>query len=135
MSDPENIYRNSLHYIAPDNTHGSRGEDFHIAHHLRPGRHWAEYEAQVEAETQRYAAEGSVGFFEGPGQIEAYYRLLWRRDFTALARHFIVFGRPTISLDEAAVLLRARTLPLGVTTPSPKRVDVLLGRAASYLLG
>ncbi len=135
MLDPENIYRNSLHYLSPDNTHGSRGEDFHIAHHLKPGRHWAEYEAQVAAEAQRYANEGSVGYFEGPGQLETYYRLLWRRDFTALAQHFVFFGKPNISIDESAVLLRARTLPLGVTEPSPKRMDLLLGRVASHLLG
>lgn len=135
-TDPDNIYRNSLHYIAPDNAHGSRGEDFHIAHHLRPGRHWSEYASHVATDLTRYAEERAVGFLDGPGRIDTYYRLIWRRDFTGLADYFVLFGRPDFPSEEMAALLRARTLPLradGVEAARP--LDILLGRGASYLLG
>lgn len=137
ISDPDNIYRNSLHYIALDNTHGSRGEDFHIEHHLHPGRHWAEYGGNVSDNLTRYAAERAIGFLDGPGRIDMYYRMLWRGDFTSLAPYFIVFGQPGISSEEMAGLLRARTRPLGAAEDiqTSKTMDRWLGRRASYLLG
>jgi hypothetical protein len=136
ISDPNNVFRNSLHYIAPDNDHGSRGEDFHIEHHLHPGRHWSLYASDVSDQVVRYAAERAIGFLDGPGHISIYYRLLWRDDFARLAPYFVVFGQPKISQQEIAELLRARTRPIDAVTRSKllSRIDRLVGRVASYLL-
>jgi hypothetical protein len=135
VSRPTNIYTNSLHFIAPENLHGSRGEDFHIAHHLRPGHHWVEYRSEVDAEIERYESEGAVGFMDGADHVAAYYRLLWKRDFLGLAKYFVTFGRRKLSAVEMAELLRRRTRPLsGRRDNSRLKVDLMLGRCAGYLL-
>lgn len=133
-SDPTNIYTNSLHFIAADNSHGSRGEDFHIAHHLRPAHHWAKYASDVAREMWKYGIEGGVGFLDGPDHVTAYYRLLWKRDFVGLARYFVPLGSKQMTRDEMADLLRQRTRPMGTHRTGPETLDVLLGRGAGYLL-
>ena len=135
VSRPDNIYVNSLHFIAPDNLHGSRGEDFHIAHHLRPARHWTEYPSELGGEIERYEAEGAVGFMDGTGHIAAYYRLLWKRDFLGLAQYFVTFGPCKLSAAEMAELLRRRTRPLSCRSDKAELdVDLMLGCCAGYLL-
>lgn len=135
VSRPINIYTNSLHFIAPDNLHGSRGEDFHIAHHLRPAHHWTEYQSELGREVERYDTEGAVGFMDGPGHIAVYYRLLWKRDFEGLAQYFVTFGPNKKSAIEMAELLRIRTRPLsGRNDKAGLKLDLMLGRCAGYLL-
>lgn len=131
---PENIYTNSLHFIAPDNDHGSRGEDFHIAHHLRPAQHWSEYQGEVASEMERYGSEGAIGFLDGPGRISDYFRLLWRRDFERLADYFVPLGGRVMSSSEMAELLRARTKPLSSVRTGTTKWDLLMGRVGGYLL-
>jgi hypothetical protein len=136
VSEPANIYRNSLHYINSDNFHATLGEDPHIEHHLHPGRHWSTYIQAVELDLVRYASEEAVGFLDGPGRVEEYYRLLWAAKYRDLAKMFIVFGRDNASLDEVASLLEARTRPVGGAEMSGamKRLDSHLGRVAGLLL-
>jgi hypothetical protein len=134
VSRPNNIYTNSLHFIAPDNLHGSRGEDFHIAHHLRSAHHWTNYQSEVGDEIAQYEAEGAVGFIDGADHVSEYYRLLWRRDFVGLAKYFVPLGGRQMSAVEMAELLRARTRPLSSRRKTWLAWDLLLGRCAGYLL-
>lgn len=135
VSRPINIYTNSLHFIAPDNLHGSRGEDFHIAHHLRPAHHWTEYQSELGGEIERYEAEEAVGFMDGADHVAAYYRLLWKRDFLGLAQYCVTFGPCKMSAVEMAELLRRRTRPLSFRSDKAGlEVDLMLGRCAGYLL-
>ena len=135
VSRPTNIYTNSLHFIAPDNLHGSRGEDFHIAHHLRPAHHWTDYQSEVGDEIARYEAEGAVGFIDGADHVAAYYRLLWKRDFLGLAQYFVPLGRRQMSTVEMADLLRTRTRPLSCRSDKTRlELDLMLGRCAGCLL-
>jgi hypothetical protein len=133
VSRPTNIYTNSLHFIAPDNSHGSRGEDFHIAHHLRPAHHWTNYQCQVGEEMAQYEAQGAVGFIDGAGHVSEYFQLLWKRDFVGLTKYFVRFGSQ-MSEVEMAELLRARTRPLSCNRNTCLAWDLLLGRCAGYLL-
>jgi hypothetical protein len=136
ISVPQNIYRNSLHYFAPDNTHGSLGDDMHIEHHLHQARHWSKYASDAQEYAWRYAAEGALGFRDGPHSLSDYYRMIWCRDFVGLAPLLIAFGRPDATTEEVAELLRLRTRPLGVAERSAtlERVDCILGKAAGLLL-
>lgn len=136
VADPGNIYRNSLHYINEDNSHASLGEDPHIEHHLHPGRHWSEYIEAVEKDMNQYAAERAVGFLDGPGHIQEYYRLMWRGNFLKLAEMFVVFGQENASLQEVADILVSRTRPVtGVAMPvTMQRIDRHIGRLAGFLL-
>jgi hypothetical protein len=114
---PDQIVTNSLHYQAVDNDHGNRGDNFHIEHHFRPGLHWTRYRAEMIKRLGVYEALHAVGYCDGPGQLRAYYRFLWRDDFAALAEHFRLFGSADTTTDEAVQLLRKRTAPAG---PRPR---------------
>ncbi len=110
---PEVIVTNSLHYIAADNDHGSRGEDYHIEHHLHPGLHWTLYPGAMAERLAAYEALQAIGFSEGTGQLRAYYRCLWRNDFAALASHTRVLGGMEMAQEEMEKLLRRRTTAAG----------------------
>lgn len=135
-SEPGNIYRNSLHYINTANCHATLGEDPHIEHHLHPGRHWSTYIKAVELDLEQYSKEEAIGFLDGPGRAEEYYRLLWAGRYADLARMFVIFGKPNASLDEVASLLKARTRPVGgfEASRAMRSLDSRLGRVAGLLL-
>jgi hypothetical protein len=136
VTQPQNVYRNSIHYLAPDNAHGSLGDDIHIEHHIHPGRYWGAYVADATNHADRYAAEDALTFLDGPGHLRRYYQLLWRRDFVQLAALFVVFGRPAMSLDERAELLRARTRPWHARHRSiaQERLDTVVGRVLGHVV-
>lgn len=135
-SDPQNIYRNSLHYITPDNSHGSLGDDIHIEHHLHPVVHWSNYVRLAATNVQRYANENSLGFLDGPGRQKEYYLKLWQGDFMGLASLFVIVGRPNVTDNEVADLLWKRTRPI-YEQKRPiaiEKVDKVAGRIAGYLV-
>lgn len=136
IAAPTNVYRNSLHFISPDNSHGSLGDDIHIEHHLHQSRHWSNYAHDAEVHLARYAEEGALGFRDGLGCPKAYYQPLWQRDFLRLAERFTVFGHPEATTEEVAELLWLRTRPLDGAERSAglERLDVALGRVAGNLL-
>lgn len=133
---PQTVITGALHYISSDRAHGNRGEDAHIEHHLRPGLHWSRYITRYAARLREYEQQKAIGFYDAPGQLKVYFRLLWRRDFIELARHVHVFGGDGMSTDEIACLIEARTAPAG---PNPRRplphwVECHAGRLAASIL-
>jgi fatty acid desaturase len=132
---PEAVLTSALHYIN-GNAHGSRGEDLHIEHHLRPGLHWSEYMVALSSRLTDYARHRAIGFHDGPGQLRFYYRCLWRQDFIGLARHVHVFGGESMSQLEIARLLEARTAPAGPRPwqSPPAWIERSAGRLAARII-
>jgi hypothetical protein len=135
-TQPQNVYRNSLHFLAADNSHGSLGDDVHIEHHIHPGADWSGYVAGAAQDAGQYEAESALAFRDGPGGLHRYYESLWRRDFIGLASLFTVFGRADTSTEDVAELLWLRTRPLSAkrTSRFVERVDRVLGTVACHLL-
>lgn len=133
---PEAVVTSALHYINPGNPHGSRGEDLHIEHHLRPGLHWSRYMAALPSRLADYAQHHAIGFHDGTGQLRCYYQCLWRRDFAELARHVHVFGGEAMSSLEVAHLLEARTAPTGLRRllPPPAWIELSFARLAARII-
>ncbi len=137
ITDPKNIYRNSLNYLTADNAHASLGDDAHIEHHLHRAKHWSEYALDVEKNRERYRREGALGFLDGPGNPNEYFKLIWRNDFQGLAKMFVVYGKEDADIQEIASILQVRVQPSGSTKQGFLRDSSLayaLGYAAGYLL-
>ena len=108
LVDPHDIqdnHGNSTDYIGPGHDdHGNLGNDYHVEHHIQPGRHWSayyeEYTKQVSAEGGHAAVVMQKEMF-GPLTFVA---ALWRKDYADIARYAHV--------DDAAwnadALVRAR---------------------------
>jgi hypothetical protein len=131
---PEQVTTNSLHYMNQDNEHGSRGEDLHVEHHRRPGVHWTRYPEQMSLRCEEYERLHAIGFHDGPGQLEAYYRCLWRRDFAELATHVHVFGGERMAGEDIINLLKRRTAPAGRDRIPISALEARWGRLGSWLI-
>jgi hypothetical protein len=136
ISEPNNIYRNSLHFITSENTHASLGDDAHIEHHLHQGSHWSEYIYDYNQNKENYENEKALGFKDGPGGLSKYFYLLWRKDFKNLTSLFIIFGNAEATSSEVANLLMERTRPNlpSMRSKTFNKIDKVLGWSASYLL-
>lgn len=136
ISEPKNIYKNSLHFLTSENAHASLGDDAHIEHHLHQGRHWSEYIEDFKINSEEYKRENALGFKDGPGGLSQYFFLIWRGNFNALANLFVVFGKPEASNDEIANILKERTRPITSKQRGKleNALDKLLGWSAGFLL-
>jgi hypothetical protein len=134
--DPQNIYRNSLHFVSTTNSHASLGDDAHIEHHLHMGRHWTHYMTDVNNNLNRYSDEGALGYIDCANGVCEYYKLIWRKDYATLAQHFIVFGNETTSKEQIATLLWERTRPANSRQRQSafEHLDNVLGRVMGFLL-
>jgi hypothetical protein len=102
--DHQSAHGNSIEYVGSG--HGNLGDDFHAVHHLRPGRHWSHYYEEFTRQEQR----GHPGIIM---QKEAFGPLmlvaaLWRRDFSAIARHARL---GEMAGEELARIIEERTRP------------------------
>lgn len=127
--DHQGAHGNSIEYVGSG--HGNLGDDFHAVHHLRPGRHWSHYYEEFTKQERR-GHPGIVMQKEAFGPL-VLVAALWRRDFSAIARHARL-GETTG--DELARIIEERTRPQsgGERTGLAGRVDRALGRIMAIAL-
>ncbi len=84
-------------------------DGYHIGHHLKANRHWAEMPQDFLANRAAYARDGAL-VFEG---LDFFFVsvLLWTGSWRTLAKHFVRLDGPQ-SEDEVIAMLKSRVLPV-----------------------
>jgi fatty acid desaturase len=97
-------------------------DGYHIGHHVKAKRHWAELPGDFIANRELYAREGAV-VFEG---IDFFMvsLLLWLGAWKTLARCYVRLGRP-MGDDEVIALLKRRVQPVRAW---PAEAEALAGQ-------
>jgi hypothetical protein len=132
--DVHDIHGNSVDFIGHE--HGNLGADYHVEHHLQPGRHWSAY---YEVYSKQAGAEGGhaavVMQKEMFGPL-AFVAALWRKDYLAVARYARLRGVEEGDNEELARIVEERTRPIGgaVRTGLAARIDGWMGRVMARAL-
>ena len=84
-------------------------DGYHIGHHVKAKRHWAELPGDFLANKEQYAREGAI-VFEGVDFFMVSV-LLWTGQWKALAKRYVRIGEQ-LSDDEVIALLKSRVQPV-----------------------
>lgn len=84
-------------------------DGYHIGHHVKAKRHWAELPGDFLANKALYAKQGAI-VFEGIDFFMVSV-LLWTGRWDVLAKRFVRLGGP-MSDDEVIALLKSRVQPI-----------------------
>jgi hypothetical protein len=112
---PEDSWVNSITCINSGYNQRCFNDGYHIGHHLKMNRHWAEMPQDFIDTAERAAKEGCI-VFEG---IDFFLVsvLLWTRQYKFLAKKFVRLGRE-LSDEQVEALLRSRVLPIREEVPA-----------------
>lgn len=110
---PQDSFANSLTCI--NSTYNARcfNDGYHIGHHIKPNRHWAELPKDFLDSLPRYAKEGCIVFKD----VDFFFVsiLLFLKRYDVLADKFVPMeGQPT-EKDAIIALLKSRTRPVAMT--------------------
>ncbi len=129
LVDPEETHEthaNTLNFYGPQ--HGNLGNDYHVEHHLQPGRHWSKYYEAFQTKISPDGAHRAVVFQKEMFGPLAFVAALWRRDYTTIARHARLEGIAQGDTAKLARVIHERTRPIGV----PERSGALAWLDRSY---
>ena len=148
-NDVHDVHGNTTNYEGDE--HGNLGNDFHVEHHLRPGRHWSQYyeaysaEARKEGGFKAVVVENTDAF--GP---LAFVAALWTRNFEKIAAHATLPQAANGSRIDIAQFVIERTRPMepGPVANGPlvasyaepprsglaARIDTVAGRLMAWAL-
>jgi Fatty acid desaturase len=132
--NPVDVHGNCTNYVGPE--HGNLGNDYHVEHHARPGRHWAAYyddyckEANSEAGYQALVMQKETF---GP---LAFVAALWRKDYAAIASYGHLGSVPKGDAKALARVIEERTRPLhgGLRIGLVARFDAVLSKLMAIAL-
>jgi len=133
LVDPEDvhdIHGNSVNFISGD--HGNLGSDYHVEHHLQPGRHWSNYYTVYQ---KGLAAEG--GYQAVVMQKEmfgplAFVSALWARNFDLIATNAHLHGVATEDKATLARVVEERTRP--IDAPERRGLAATVDRGFSRIM-
>jgi fatty acid desaturase len=87
-------------------------DGYHIGHHLKANRHWAELPGDFLANRERYAREGAI-VFEGVDFFMVSV-LLWTGQWKQLAKRFVRLDGVARSDADVIAMLKSRVKPVRV---------------------
>ncbi len=118
---PKNSWLNSITCINSGYNKRCFNDGYHIGHHVKANRHWAEMPADFLATQERAAKEGSIVFYGVDFFLVSV--LLWLGQYRFLARRFVRLGKE-MSDDEVVALLKSRTQPIRGELPAAQLEDL-----------
>ncbi|PKN54936.1 MAG: fatty acid desaturase [Deltaproteobacteria bacterium HGW-Deltaproteobacteria-14] len=108
--DVANPYKNSITCINTRYNRRCFNDGYHIGHHVKANRHWADMPSDFAANLDRYRDEDAV-VFEGVDYFQIWAMLMLKR-YDALAKRFVELRGDARTPTEVAALLRERTRPI-----------------------
>lgn len=132
--DVLDVHGNSTNYDG--NQHGNLGHDFHVEHHLRPGRHWADYYEQfAKAQGAEGGHKAVVVDKDAFGPL-AFVAALWRRDYRVIAANAHLSGIDTNDTAGLEAIVKERTRPVDMAPRAglSAKVDDMLGAVMARAL-
>lgn len=109
--DIQNNYANTTNYAGPE--HGNLGNDYHVEHHVRPGRHWSAYYEDFAKEEAREGGHRAVVMHKETFSPLTFVAALWRKDYAAIASYGNLAGVPKDDKEALARVIEGRTRPVG----------------------
>lgn len=138
LVDPKDIqdnYGNTTNYAGPE--HGNLGNDYHVEHHVRPGRHWAAYYEDFSKESAKETGHRSVVMHKETFSPLTFVAALWGKDYAAIASYGNLGGIPKGDKAALARVVEERTRPVGhyiERLGAAARFDLMFSRAMAFLL-
>ena len=85
-------------------------DGYHIGHHLKANRHWAELPQDFDDNREMYAREGALVF----ERLDFFFVsvLLWTGQWRALAKRFVRLDGQPRSDEDVVAMLKSRVLPV-----------------------
>lgn len=132
--DIQDVHGNSVNFLGHE--HGNLGSDYHVEHHLQPGRHWSAYYSVFSKAEQSEKGHGAVLMQKEVFGPLAFVASLWRRDYDAIAAHAHLAGVDANDKTALAAIVAERTGAIGETerTGSMLALDRLVSRAMALTL-
>ncbi len=108
--DVHDVHGNSVDFIGHE--HGHMGSDYHVEHHMQPGRHWSAYYEVFTKQTTSAEGHRAVLMQKEVFGPLAFVSALWRRDYDAIAAHANLSGVEASDKATLAAIVAERTRPI-----------------------
>lgn len=137
LVDPDEIHEvhgHTIDYAGAE--HGNLGFDYHVEHHLKPARHWSHYYQEYAQAMERSDGHPAIVMQKEQFGPLALMAALWRKDYSAVARHARLRNIPEDDADVLARIVKERASPIGGTERSglPARIDAIVSRVMAAAL-
>jgi fatty acid desaturase len=133
-ADMQDVHGNSVDFVGHE--HGNLGSDYHVEHHLQPGRHWSAYYEVYSKQANAEGGHAAVVMQKEMFGPLAFVAALWKKDYTAVATYARLRGVDEGNTQELAKIVEERTRPIGMPgrTGFAARIDTCVGRVMALAL-
>jgi hypothetical protein len=125
LVDPDDVHEvhaNTIDYAGCE--HGNLGFDYHVEHHMKPARHWSNYYEEFARAAQKGDGHPAIVMQKDQFGPLALMAALWRKDYTAIARHARLRDIPEDNAEELARIVGERARPIGAAERSGLSADI-----------
>lgn len=132
--DPHEVHGHTIDFV--DAEHGNLGFDYHVEHHLKPARHWSHYYEEYARTAEQNGGHPAIVMQKDQFGPLALMAALWRKDYSAIARHAHLRDVLEGDVQELARIMEERTRPVGATERSGglANIDATVSRAMAVVL-